>query len=978
MNQLSIASVKISWREPVPGTDPVRAEHRIFASTRPSPSACAGVVPDGSIHPGAGLVTLLWMALTLLPAPNAVGADIFRRGKSLPPPTHTQSLPEKAGPWRRLSPDASANTRLIKLNHPTQGPEWLPDLAARATLEITRDGLWSELLHDADLQPGDIVLIPDGRQVEYDLATNAPFQALVIRGSLKFTSRRDTHLTVGTLLLEAGALTLAPEDLVQSRVTFDGQFLNPAEDPAQFSIGLVATGGELVFQGHCPAQAFSSLQKSLEPGTRVIEVADDVSDWQPGTKVYIGGWHLSEIPGPAGNTPVNDGEFAVVEKAESHQIVLTAPLKYRHAFAEPGIFSVANVSRNILLDSIGNPTVADPNDFLEPREFKQAAWGETRAGKVPPTQAFTGHVLFTHKARVRVHGACFDRLGRTTNDPLDDSRFDTNGAPIAIGRNPRGRYPLHLHHLHLAASIGNNVVIDRPNLRWSLTCHASLANITDNIVLFPGGAGLVTENGFEMGEIRHNLVVGNGGGRLGKSLDDANARRGAMNAAGKPLNDEGFDGTGYWLRGRQPDYVNNRAEGIFNTMGFVLYGFVDHESATRNQSRFPPIPGLPPRLQKLNFGQSSAVQGLFRDNQSYILDPPSGGAHTRHALSVASFFEYAIEGFRARGMAAIGLGYSVHPRFEGLDIVGLPQSSAQGGVLQPLGIYGAQTSYTMNHCRIEGFATGLNTPAAGMTVENSYFNNAINFVFVQQGDGDCSCHGSFYGREFHLHNVRSGPLTRTHIKMDGAFAATVGDREPNFVWHREVSRVLGNETRVVVRSDNGVPGDDYEVYFKEQAHDFFLPNFGVSNAELYQGKATGPFARDLRGRSFNDRILWEADKVTRPKVDGYVGPIDDQCLLYLNWNDAPWSYSPPRVAMGGRWGYDLSREGVVIPGFTGFGYWLGGALSQKSGESDSSGCRVVGGRRVALENIEIGPGINKYTTTIPGRGPYTFVFVVYK
>ena len=161
-----------------------------------------------------------------------------------------------------------------------------------------------------------------------------------------------------------------------------------------------------------------------------------------------------------------------------------------------------------------------------------------------------GHFMVMHNVNAEIHHAQFRDLGRTdkrqvVDDPAAIGNFD--GSP-GTGTNPRGRYGLHAHRLGAgslngpAAQITGNVVWGTPG--WGIVHHDSHLILEDNVVFDVVGAGIVAEDGNELGLWRNNLVVKTTGDLVNNFDDGA-----LFQTLRGPRFDLGFVGSGYWVQG---------------------------------------------------------------------------------------------------------------------------------------------------------------------------------------------------------------------------------------------------------------------------------------------------------------------------------------------------------------------------------------------------------------------------------------------
>lgn len=802
------------------------------------------------------------------------------------------------GSARRLSPASSATPRFRLGHHTDKKYDWMPNYSPVATVEVTRSGSWSEIFKTVALQADDVVRIPKQVKVVYDASDNPRFRALVLDGTLSFAPEQSTRLTVGTLQILSGRLEIKPTT-GRSELRFHGD-LDRVNDAGQFSVGLLATGGEVDFLGPSPKVFHTRLAQPARPGALALDLSD-APDWRPGDRVLVSGARLVKSE-PYLNTIATESEFAFVERVEGTRVTLKAPLQFSH---EEG---VSHLSRQIRITSSEESPVM-------------------------------GHLLFTSQAKVSVGGVELDRLGRTLTSRLNDTRWNPDGTVAAVGTQQRGRYFVHAHHLVNPIHIADCVVIDRPTNRWAITLHASHGTVERNILVFPGGAGIVAENGFETGIIRRNVLIGG----LGGSDASQDVERGNLRGSdGHNLEDRGWEGYGLWLRSPTFEVTGNITEGAFREAAFAFHCF--EADGELEATTFPSDPGRPREVAGKTLRDVwCRLKGIqvfsSNTNAAFIAREPWGGG----ALYLAHMFlhsPFLVEKFTSRNSGKIQAYYSRSFEFSGLDLRG----NADRTVRSPGFFFSGVSDVVIRDSTVRNCSVGLTPPLIGLVVTNCFFDNPINFQF-QPGDADCACHISSPGRTHTLSRVRFGASSVTNIWMNSHGLELTQERDsagrPNA---RGLAKMLSRQTRVIVRDYAGVPGDDFEVHYCEQAGDFVLPGLKVSNQDLFAGKATGEVTSRLRGRSFNDRVI--RDGKTREGIIGLLGPIESNVLVYLD-------------RLGG-------EQMDTQTGSLNFSYNLGGRLV--------SSTEIAGGRNFKM-TVEVAPGLNLLARDIPGTGPYTFLFL---
>lgn len=423
----------------------------------------------------------------------------------------------------------------------------MPNYAAVATLVVTNDGFWSELVNPSS---NDVVWIKEGADVIYDVVSTNTFKALVIHGSLEFEPDDNTWLTVGTIMVESnGLLRIAPYTRdYQAVVSFSGS-LNTNEDPAQLSIGLFSNGGVIEIEGPPVASGITTTPWA-GAGSNTVSVAS-VDGWRVDDILVFPDQQIVLQNGPAywNFHYTNQTEFRTITGLNGNSVSLSSALTHTH-----GETWVGNITRNV--------------------QFQKTA------GTPRPHMMFAGHVSAT------VRNAVFTDFGRTRTDERHDTKFNTNGVPTQIGTNQRGRYVLHAHHAHEQVNFEGNAILGAltpwGSDRLAIVIHNSRGLVRSNIVIAARGSGIFLEDGFEMGEVSGNLVIGAGGGT---GLGD-DARFGILNGE-----DLGAGGFGIWLRGPLAHIRNNVVVGFCNQAAYAYFTHLNFVSGT-----VPDIPGNPPNL----------------------------------------------------------------------------------------------------------------------------------------------------------------------------------------------------------------------------------------------------------------------------------------------------------------------------------------------------------------------------------------------
>ncbi len=356
------------------------------------------------------------------------------------------------------------------------------------------------------------------------------------------------ELVVETLqVMEGGTITLQPG----GTLTLGGGVADLVNDPDQYWQGLM-NHGTLDFQGTLKT-SFVRLGVTPAAGDSTLTFASAVTGWLPGDTVVLpDSRHLrgDQAPNAQGSGYVTHNEEMTVATVAGNGLscTLTAPLAYDH------------------------PAAVDSTSTVRFRPHVMNITRDAVVRSAAPT-GVRGHFLCTGAARVNIQYVEFRRMGRTTWAPLD------------VGTNHIGRYACHMHHLHnddpaLFNGVGSLTVYGSRFLvegcavhdaggsatsqfKWGITVHAShYGHIKGNVVYNHGGAGIMQEAGTEIGDLfEGNFVlksIGNGG-------------RPDERGQGS---DVGYEGTGAWARNWTCRWLNNVvADTIYGVQFWVTGAF---------------------------------------------------------------------------------------------------------------------------------------------------------------------------------------------------------------------------------------------------------------------------------------------------------------------------------------------------------------------------------------------------------------------
>ncbi|MCO8122510.1 dockerin type I domain-containing protein [Stieleria sp. TO1_6] len=691
-----------------------------------------------------------------------------------------------------------------------------------------------------------VVRIPHGLNVRYDIDSEIALDAIEIHGQLDFATNKNTSLWLNELMvMPTGVLTIGTKDdpvasSVSAEIVFTdtpdtfgrhfktGTVANPGIDPQQFGNGLLSFG-TTVAHGSVLEQTFLELEQDISGGDQEILVREQPVGWKVGDEVVF--------PDTRQINPVDsDGyydyqgqfETARIASIVGRVITLEAPLQFSHLGPS---------------DADGQPTQGLDGQRVMPH-VGNLTRNVTLRSENP--DGVRGHTMFFANSVHDVRYTAMEELGRTTVGELDNTQFDSDGRVTKIGSNQVARYSEHFHHLfgpeggiplddsganYQWISVGNSIT---GALKWGTAIHASHYGYLGQSVYYDSdGAAVVTEDGSEF----ENMIEGNfivrvngGGGPF------------SWHGVHRTAADTGDMGDGIWLAGAMNSVHNNV---VANAIRNAYIVYTDNVPSV-NRSTYRPVqiplaPGANPHM----VGMSREVNVLaepfddFHGNEAYgattaavwlwsVGDrghfPDTPGRNTLvdttvwHVSGSGAYFYYAndhvIDGWLQRGDPdAIGLRIT-----EG-------GSSKPGTAFTHGGSIAATTE--ISNANVQGVEIGFRNRGRGVTdeisIRDSYFDNATNFA--SETWGQFPVDGS---RDMEISNVVFGdhlnPGADQNVWME--IRPTLDDA------------ILVPET-TTLKNYRGWAGIDLDVYYKEQAPSFIIPetvggpSAGLSNLDAF-------------------------------------------------------------------------------------------------------------------------------------------------
>ncbi len=317
-------------------------------------------------------------------------------------------------------------------------------IKGRHTVISIKDGPWSK----ADTwKPGrvpkanDRVLIQRGTHVIYDVQSNGVLRSVRVAGTLTFARDRDTELNVGLVTIQPSA----DDDSGVEDVHKHDHGHKPHGDEALLAVGLpgqpvaagrtarirlhhldgmnaenepaiiARPGGRFELHGSPMNRTWVKLGATAQPGDGSVTLRETVTGWRVGDSVIVTASKREKGP---------QTEQRTIKAIDGATLTLDKPLEFEHFGVGDFRSEVANLSRNVIVES------ADPS---------------TTAGR--------GHTMYHWGSAGSISYARFAHLGK---------------------KGVLGRYPIHFHLVEdtmRGSSVVGAAVVDSHN-RW-VTIHGT-------------------------------------------------------------------------------------------------------------------------------------------------------------------------------------------------------------------------------------------------------------------------------------------------------------------------------------------------------------------------------------------------------------------------------------------------------------------------------------------------------------------------
>ncbi len=251
-------------------------------------------------------------------------------------------------------------------------------------VRTTQSGPWSApaTWEGGKVPAGNVrVLIREGHKVAYDIVATQPIRSLTISGVLIFARDMDTQLDVGLIKIRAGedcseegfaCEAHAPEADGGDKKPRAALEVGTAENPIpagrsalirlthmegldkESCPAIVCCGGRMDFHGAPMKRTWVRLGATAKKGDTDVTLFEPVKGWKAGDRIIVtmtGVAATSAQSHPGSNPKGTTTEERIIKEIEGTRLTLDAPLEHEHLGAGHYRGEVANLSRNVVVES---------------------------------------------------------------------------------------------------------------------------------------------------------------------------------------------------------------------------------------------------------------------------------------------------------------------------------------------------------------------------------------------------------------------------------------------------------------------------------------------------------------------------------------------------------------------------------------------------------------------------------------------------
>jgi formylglycine-generating enzyme required for sulfatase activity len=257
--------------------------------------------------------------------------------------------------------------------------------AGIAVIRSAKSGPWSDAqTWEGGKLPavGNSVLVREGHKIIYDRSSDQAIRALFIAGQLSFATDRDTRLDVGIISVQNGEDTtehgfsckgpsptsntnksMAVFEVGSAEAPVDSKFhamirlvyfegMDPQSAPS-----IVCCGGRMDFQGAPLNRTWLKLGEDAKKGSADVVLSEPVTGWRKGDQVIVVGNVRQNkiaktfVKPPGGVRDLTQTEERTIVAVNGSHITLDKPLEFDHAGSGDFRTEVANLSRNVVVES---------------------------------------------------------------------------------------------------------------------------------------------------------------------------------------------------------------------------------------------------------------------------------------------------------------------------------------------------------------------------------------------------------------------------------------------------------------------------------------------------------------------------------------------------------------------------------------------------------------------------------------------------